>query len=67
MAGLGLLDVDELVDGLVDLEEVGVGLLADLALEVLPVHTGELIGLLLDHLAREPVLQALVVDEAHAP
>lgn len=64
MAGLGLLDVHELVDCVVHLEQVGVGELADLALKGLPVDAAEVVGVSLLHLLGQPVLQAEVVDEA---
>lgn len=45
------------------LEEIGVGLLADLAFECLPVEAHEVLGLLPLQLGGKPVLEALEVDE----
>mmetsp|Transcript_5149 Transcript_5149/g.8748 ORF Transcript_5149/g.8748 Transcript_5149/m.8748 type:complete len:261 (+) Transcript_5149:677-1459(+) len=62
-------EVDDLVDGVRDLERVGVHLLADLALEALPVEGAHVlvhgVGRLLLLLGQHPALQALEVDQAY--
>jgi len=62
---LGHLDVDEFVDSVLNLEEVGVGLLADLALKGLPKHADQVVRLPSLHFGVKPVLQAFEVDESH--
>lgn len=57
-------DLDQLVHCIVHPEQVGVGLLADLALECLPIHTGELLSALEGNFGMDPALEAVVVDEA---
>jgi hypothetical protein len=66
-AGEGQLRVDELVDlGLARLEQVGVRLLADLALERLPVHAHQILTLLPLQLSGEPIPQTLEMHETYA-
>lgn len=56
MSTLGLSDVHKLVDESLDLEEVGVGLLANLALELLPIHASQAVCFFLLHFSGQPIL-----------
>ena len=58
------LDVHETINSIVCLEQVGVGILAELALKVLPEKSGDLCSLFALHLHAEPIFEAGVVDEA---
>ena len=57
------LDVDEAIADPVALEDVGVWLLADLALKLLPGVADQILFLFFDHFLLQPMLEALVVDE----
>ena len=57
-------DIDELVDSVGRLEQVRVGVLAELALKITPEQRRDLWGLLALHLEAKPVLEAEIVDEA---
>jgi hypothetical protein len=60
----GLCDLDQLIDYSVNLEKVGISVLANFALECLPIHGGEIVRLSFFHLGGEPGFEAFVVDEA---
>ena len=61
----GLVNVYQFVYVAPDFEQVGVGSLADLAFEGLPINTGEDLIFLFLLLLDEPGLEAVVVDEAY--
>lgn len=65
MSTLRLNDVDQLVDVTVNLEKVRVGLLADFAFKLLPIHASQTVSFFLLHLGRQPILQAVVVNKAN--
>jgi len=56
-------DVNEAIADAVALEDVGVRLLADLALELLPGVADQILFLFFDHFLLKPMLEALVMDE----
>lgn len=60
-----LLEIDELVDNLLNLEQIGISLFADFTLESFPVHTDQILRFLLLHLGCKPALQTLEVNEAY--
>jgi hypothetical protein len=64
VAALWFDDVHQLVDLGIHLEEVGVGLFADFALKLLPIHACQAVSFFLLHFSGQPILQAVVVNEA---
>ena len=58
------LDVHETINSIICLEQVRVGILAELTLKVLPEESSDLRSLLALHFHAEPIFEAGVVDEA---